>query len=270
MAEGSAGRPGGRAAGPPGGRAAGPPADRPARSPVERTAEPSIRPDLLRRWREAEALFFGYGLAEPEFYNAALAAVHGLAAGLADIGSEEELEAAYDERDVEWAEERLAALNTVEADWVDVASARDAAFNLRLHDIRSEELTSATAERMAAARAAGETWLRTADGFIAFGGQRTFRRVDIHTRAGVAVFASSSRDWDRGVSWWLEVMAVNPETGAPVRGAKPLEETRTFADRESMEKAFEQAKRKYEKRYERRLASDAARAAASDVKAGRS
>jgi len=270
MAEGSAGRPGGRAAGPPGGGAVGRFADGLTRTPVERTAEPTIRPDLLRRWREAEALFFGYGLAEPEFYNAALAAVHGLAASLADIGSEEDLEAAYDERDVEWAEERLAALNTVEADWVDVASARDAAFNLRLHDIRSEELTSATAERMAAARAAGEAWLRTAEGFIAFGGQRTFRRVDIHTLAGVAVFASSSRDWDRGVSWWLEVIAVNPETGAPVRGAKPLDETRTFADRAPMEKAFEQAKRKYEKRYERRLAKEAASAATSDVRAGRS
>ena len=262
MAEGSAA--------PPAGGAVGRFADGPTRTPVERTAEPTIRPDLLRRWREAEALFFGYGLAEPEFYNAALAAVHGLAAELADVGSEEELEAVYEERDVAWAEERLAASNTAEADWVDVASARDAAFNLRLHDIRSEELTSATAERMAAARAAGETWLRTADGFIAFGGQRTFRRVDIHTLAGVAVFASSSRDWDRGVTWWLEVIAVNPDTGAPLRGAKPLEETRTFTDRESLEKAFEQAKRKYEKRYERRLAKEASRAAASDVKAGRS
>jgi hypothetical protein len=226
---------------------------------VERTAEPAIRPDLLRRWREAEALFFGYGLAEPEFYHAALAAVHGLAAGLADIGSEAELEAAYDERDVEWAEERLATLGVEEADWVDVASARDAAFNLRLHDIRGEQLTSATAERMKMARASGETWLHAADGYIAFGGQRTYRRVDIHAWAGVAVFASSSRDWDRGVTWWLEVLAVNPETGAPVRGAKPLEETRSFEDREAMEKAYEQAKRKYERRYERRLAREAAK-----------
>jgi hypothetical protein len=230
---------------------------------VERTAEPSIRPDLLRRWREAEALFFGYGLAEPEFYTAALAAVHGLAAGLADIGSEEELEAAYGERDTEWAEDRLAALSMAEADWVDVASARDAAFNLRLHDIRSEELTSATAERMAAARAAGEAWLRAADWYIAFVGQRTYRRVDIHTRAGVAVFASSSRDWDHGVTWWLEVIAVDPDSGAPVRGARPLEETRTFDDRESMEKAFEQAKRKHARRHERRLAKEAERARAA-------
>jgi hypothetical protein len=226
---------------------------------VERTAEPAIRPDLLRRWREAEALFFGYGLAEPEFYHAALAAVHGLAAGLADIGSEAELEAAYDERDVAWAEERRATLGVEEADWVDVGSARDAAFNLRLHDIRGEQLSSATAERMRTARASGETWLHAADGYIAFGGQRTYRRVDIHTQAGVAVFASSSRDWDRGVTWWLEVLAVNPETGAPVRGAKPLEETRSFEDREAMEKAYEQAKRKYERRYERRLAREAAK-----------
>lgn len=242
----------------------------PARVPVERTAEPAIRPDLLHRWREAEALFFGYGLAEPEFYQAALAAVHGLAAGLADIGSEPELEAAYDERDVEWAEERLATLGVEEADWVDVGSARDAAFNLRLHDIRGEQLTSATAERMAAARAAGETWLHAADGYIAFGGQRTFRRVDIHTRAGVAVFASSSRDWDRGVTWWLEVLAVDPETGAPVRGAKPLEEMRSFDDREALERAFDGAKRKHERRWERKLARAAAKQAAAEQAAARS
>jgi hypothetical protein len=211
---------------------------------VEAAARPVDR-SLERRWREAEAAFFATSISDPDLYQTSIALVRGLAEGLREVTSEADLEEAYSDRGPEWAERRLAEIDVPHGDWLDLASASDAAFNLRLTELRSEIATRTTAARLAAARAAGESWLVAVDGEVGFGGQRTYRRVDIHTRIGVALYGYSARDWGRSETYWFEVLQVDPESGGRIRGAPPLRKPRVCGDRAALARAFTAARRRY-------------------------
>jgi hypothetical protein len=227
----------------------------------ERRSRRGVDPDLVHRWREAENLLFAYGMADPEFYRVIIEVVRCLAGGLLDLVTPEDLEAAYDERGVEWAEERVAAAGVRGGDEVDLEAAVAAAFNFRLRDIGGEEAAQDSASRVAAAREAGETWAVTVEGHTGFAGRRTYRRVEIHATAGVALFGYSHRDWvDQRDAWWLEVLAVDPVTGTAIRGSKPLDVPRSFPDRESWEQAFASARGRYEEPSRRQAARSGAAA----------
>lgn len=206
------------------------------------TGDRAVPPALVRRWREAEASFFGQAMGDPDMYVASLAVVRGLADGLVDVTTEEELEAADEARGDEWLEARLVAIDVPHADWLDLDRARDAAFNLRLGDLRVEIQARTTAERLATARRAGEDWLVAVDGEIGLPGRRTYRHLEIHTRTGVALSVSTERDWSRGETFWLEVLRVDPGTGAPLPGAAQLERPASFGDRAALEAALDGAR----------------------------
>ena len=211
---------------------------------VARPDRPADR-RLVRRWRDAENAYFAQSFAAPGMYETGLALVRGLADGLRDITTERELEDAYAERELEWAEARLAQIDLPRGDWLDLEAARDAAFNLRLGELHGETAARATAARLAEAREAGETWLVAVDGETGFVGWRSYRRVDIHTTAGVALYGYATRDWDRGETLWFEVLRVNPETGVPVRDAPSIRKPRTVRDRAALARAFATARRRY-------------------------
>jgi len=195
----------------------------------------------IRRWRQAETSFFGQAMADPDMYVASLAVVRGLADGLADVTSEAGLQAADDTYGDDWLEERVAVIDVEHADWLELDRARDAAFNVRLGELRFETQMRTTAERLATARGSGEAWFVSIDTETG-PSRRVFRRVEIHTRTGVALSVWSDRDWSRGETFWLEVLRVDPETGAPVPGEAPLEETTSFADRAALDGALAAAR----------------------------
>lgn len=209
------------------------------------TPDRPVAPALVRRWREAETSFFGQAMADPDMYVASLAVARGLADGLIDVTSEEELQAAHETHGDDWLEARLAVIDVPHADWLDLDRARDAAFNLRLGELRVEIQTRSTAERLATARRAGEAWLVAVDGEIGLPGRRTYRRVEIHTQAGVALSVWSERDWSRGETFWLEILRVDPETGARVPGAALLEEPAPFGDHAALHRALARARRRH-------------------------
>ena len=214
------------------------------------TAEPKARPvdrALERRWREAENTFFAPAAADPDLYQASLALVRGLAEGLRDVSSEADLEAAYADRGPEWAERRLAELDVPGGGWLDLAAATDAAFGLRLTELRSEIAVAATAARLEAGRASGAPWVVDADGETGMAGFRTYRRVEIHTRLGVALYGYSEREWGRGETFWFEVVPVDPEKGTRIPGAPPLSGPRACRDRAALERAFAAARRRYDR-----------------------
>ena len=210
--------------------------------------EPAARPvdrSLERRWREAESAFFAESLGDPDMYQTSLALVRGLADGLRDVESEADLEGAYAGRDQEWAERQLATIKVPNGDWLDLASARDAAFSLRLGQLRLEIAARVTAASLASAREAGESWLAAADGVVGFGAHRTYRRVDIHTRNGVALYGYSEREWGRSETYWFEVLQVDPQTGGQLRGAPQLRKPRACRDRAALARAFTSARQRY-------------------------
>ena len=201
-------------------------------------------PALVHRWRDAEHRFFGQAFVEPGLYEAAVELVRWLADGLRDLDSETALVAAYAERDVAWAERRAAALPGGRGRWLDVAAARNVTFHLRLREIAGQATSQATTTLVREARARGETWVTTVEGETTFAGQRTYRRVDLHTRAGIALYGYTHVDWERGEQCWLEVLRVDPETGAPVPGSRPVIQRR-YRDRAALARAFARARRRY-------------------------
>ena len=205
----------------------------------------TIDPELERRWRRAEDAFFAQAWVETSLYETSVELVRGLADGLRDVSSENDLAVAYAERGTAWVEGRLVELELPRGAWLDIGAARDAAFNLRLKELRGEVIRETTAERFAAARAAGQAWLVALDGEVTFAGQRTYRRVELHTRAGVALYGYSAVDWERGETCWLEVLPVDPQSGAPIRGARPLVRPRAYADRAALVRAFARARRRW-------------------------
>lgn len=202
----------------------------------------------MRRWRDAEARFFGAALGDPDFYTSALGLVRGLAEGLRDCETEPELEKAFAERGLEWADRRLDEIDVPDADMLDLSTAREAAFNLRLGELRAEVDARTTAEQLAAARAEGASWVVTADGSVGYGGQRVYRKVELHTRLGVALYGHSAREPGRGQTFWFEVLKVDPDTGTRIRGAAPLCAPRERRDPEALERTFAAARRLFGRR----------------------
>lgn len=209
------------------------------------TADRPVLPALVRRWREAETSFFGQSMGDPDMYVASLAVVRGLADGLADVTTEAELQAAHEARGDDWLEAQLRAIDVQHADWLDLDRARDAAFNLRLGDLRVEIQMRTTAERLAEARRAGVAWVVAIDTEIGLPGRQAYRRVEIHTRAGVALSVWSERDWSRGETFWLEILQVDPLTGAQLPGAEPLEEPQSFDDHAALDGALGRARQRH-------------------------
>ena len=117
--------------------------------------------------------------------------------------------------------------------------------SFRLSELRVEIQKRTMAERLTAARQAGEAWVVVVDGEIGLPGRRTYQRVEIHSRAGVALSVWSERDWSRGETFWLEILRVDPATGARLPGAAPLEEPQSFHDHAALDRALARARRRH-------------------------
>ena len=60
-----------------------------------------------------------------------------------------------------------------------------------------------------------------------------------------ALYGYSARDLDSGETCWLEVIRVDPESGARLPGAALLRKPREYRDREALARAFIRARRRF-------------------------
>src|SRR4051794_41482022 len=175
-------------------------------------AGPIDRDDAIATWPRAEALVYPSVLSNAALSEQNIAVVRALAEELWDVRREEGLVTAWHERrDIATAviERSPPSMRSV----MDMQAVRDAAFCHRHREITRERGKEIAAERLEAARRAGDEWVVLFEDVTPLGSHR----LEMHVGSGRALHASTQVGPERAAPpLGLEVVPVDPADGAGV------------------------------------------------------
>jgi hypothetical protein len=196
------------------------------------------RSDAIAAWRRAEARVYPSVMVNAALYQQYVATVRAVAEELADVRSEDDLVRA-------WAERRDIALEVVSRSapsmrpLMDLEAVRDAAFCHRHRQITREQGKEIARARLEEARRTGAEWVVLFDDVTPLGSQR----LEMHVRTGRALHTSSRTELDSPVpSFELEVVQLDPATGAWLVDQPPLQPSRTYHSPDEWEARISQAR----------------------------
>jgi hypothetical protein len=197
---------------------------------------PVVREDAIAAWRRAEARVYPTVMVDAAMYEQYLTMVRAVADELADVRSEDELVVAWQERR-ELAGAVVAAHAPSMRAFMDLDAVRDAAFCHRHREITRARGKEIARERLEQARRDGSDWVVLFDDVTPLGSHR----LEMHVRSGRGVHASARRDIDRPPTYSLEVVQLDPQTGAWLLDEPPLMPTETYRTAEEWEARIAQA-----------------------------
>jgi hypothetical protein len=195
-----------------------------------------VREDAVAAWRRAEARVYPTVMVDAAMYEQYLTMVRAVADELADVRSEDELVVAWQERR-ELAGAVVAAHAPSMRAFMDLDAVRDAAFCHRHREITRARGKEIARERLEQARRDGSDWVVLFDDVTPLGSHR----LEMHVRSGRGVHASARRDIDRPPTYSLEVVQLDPQTGAWLLDEPPLMPTQTYRTAEEWEARIAQA-----------------------------
>jgi hypothetical protein len=194
--------------------------------------------DAIATWRRAEARIYPSVMHNPTIYEQYIAVVRAIAEELSDVHREDDLVTAWHERrDIATAviERGPPTMRAV----MDMDAVRDAAFCHRHREITRERGKEIARERLEAARLAGAEWVVLFDDVTPLGSHR----LEMHVRSGRALHASTQVDAERPTpAFELEVVQLDPATGAWLVDQPPLMPARRYATEEEWQARIAQAK----------------------------
>jgi hypothetical protein len=201
-------------------------------------AGPIDRDDAIATWRRAEARVYPSVMHNAAIYEQYIAVVRAIAEELSDVRREEDLVTAWHERrDIATAviERSPPTMRAV----MDMQAVRDAAFCHRHREITRERGKEIAAERLEAARRAGDEWVVLFEDVTPLGSHR----LEMHVRSGRALHASTQVDAERPTpNFELEVVQLDPANGAWLVDRPPLMAPRRFATEEEWQARIAQAR----------------------------
>jgi hypothetical protein len=201
-------------------------------------AGPTDRDDAIATWRRAEARVYPSVMHNAAIYEQYIAVVRAIAEELSDVRREEDLVTAWHERrDIATAviERSPPTMRAV----MDMQAVRDAAFCHRHREITRERGKEIAAERLEAARRAGDEWVVLFEDVTPLGSHR----LEMHVRSGRALHASTQVDPERPTpSFELEVVQLDPATGAWLVDRPPLMPPQRYASEEEWQARIDQAR----------------------------
>jgi hypothetical protein len=203
---------------------------------------PAVREDAVAAWRRAEARVYPTVMVDAAMYEQYLVMVRAVAEELADVRTEDELVTAWEERG-ELAEAVIARHAPPMRAFMDVAAVRDAAFCHRHREITRARGKEIARERLEEARRDGSAWAVLFDDVTPLGSHR----LEMHVRSGRGLHASCRRDVDRPATYELEVVQLDPATGAWLVDAPPPMPAQTFRTPEEWEARIAQARETFGK-----------------------
>jgi len=196
------------------------------------------RSDAIAAWRRAEARVYPSVMVNAALYQQYVATVRAVAEELADVRSEDDLVTA-------WAERRDIALEVVSRSaptmrpLMDLEAVRDAAFCHRHRQITREQGKEIARARLEEARRTGAEWVVLFDDVTPLGSQR----LEMHVRTGRALHTSSRTELDSPIpSFELEVVQLDPATGAWLVDQPPLQPNGTYHSADEWEARIAQAR----------------------------
>ena len=196
------------------------------------------REDAIAAWRRAEALIYPTVMVSPAIYEQYLTIVRAIADELADVRTDDDLVTAWTERrDIATAvvERHSPSMRAV----MDLAAVRDAAFCHRHRELTRERGREIAAERLEAARRAGDEWVVLFEDVTPMGSHR----LEMHVRTGRALHPSSQVDFERPTpTFELEVVQLDPDTGTWLLDRPPLMPAQRYPTHEEWEARIAQAR----------------------------
>ena len=171
-------------------------------------------------------------------YEQYLTTVRAVAEELGDVRTDDDLLTAWlERRDV--ATEVVARTAPSMRTFMDLEAVRDAAFCHRHRQLTRERGKEIAAERLEHARRTGADWVVLFEDVTPFGMQR----LEMHVRTGRALHASSKTELDSPIpKFELEVVQLDPVSGAWLVDQPPLMPNRTYHSQEEWEARIEQAR----------------------------
>jgi hypothetical protein len=197
------------------------------------------REAAIAAWRKAEALVYPSVMINADLYRDYIGVVRAVADLLADVRTEDELVAAYEERG-ELVREAISRETPAMLGLMDLKAVRDAAFCHRHREVTREQGKALARERLERARREGTEWVVLFDDVTPLGSQT----LEMHVRSGRALHASSELPLDaRRPTFGLAVVQLDPADGAWLLDKPPVMPTQKFDTREEWEARIEQARR---------------------------
>jgi hypothetical protein len=196
------------------------------------------RDEAVAAWRSAEARVYPTVMVNAALYEQYVTTVRAIAEQLGDVRTDEALvDAWHERRDV--ATEVVSRSAPSMRAFMDMTALRDAAFCHRHRQISRERAKDIARERLAQARRAGADWVVLFEDVTPLGSQR----LEMHVPTGRAIHASSKSELDRPVATFeLEVVQLDPATGAWLVDQPPLMPGRTYHAHEEWEARIQQAR----------------------------
>lgn len=183
----------------------------------------ATREEAIAAWRRAEARVYPSAMLNATLYEQYVTSVRAVADELADVRTDDELVRAWQERRDLAADVVRREAPTMRA-VMDVEAIRDAAFCHRHRQLGREQAKQLARERLRRAREQRADWVVLFEEVTPLGSQR----LEMHVRSGRAIHASSRTEPDRPAPVFeLEVVALDPATGAWLVDEPPLLPTRT-------------------------------------------
>jgi hypothetical protein len=194
--------------------------------------------EAVATWRRAEARVYPSVMHNATLYEQYVLAVRAIAEELGDVRTDEELYAAWRERP-DIALEVLARTAPSMRAVMDPTALRDAAFAHRHRQLTRDRGKEIARERLEHARRERREWVVLFEDVTPLGSQR----LEMHVRTGRAIHASTKTELDRPKPIFeLEVVQLDPTTGAWLVDQPPLMPSRRFDTHEEWQARTEQAR----------------------------
>jgi hypothetical protein len=179
------------------------------------------RDEAVAAWRSAEARVYPTVMVNAALYEQYVTTVRAIAEQLGDVRTDEALvDAWHERRDV--ATEVVSRSAPSMRAFMDMTALRDAAFCHRHRQISRERAKDIARERLAQARRTGADWVVLFEDVTPLGSQR----LEMHVRT----------------TFELEVVQLDPATGAWLVDKPPLMPARTYHAHEEWEARIQQAR----------------------------
>jgi hypothetical protein len=198
---------------------------------------PALREDAVAAWRRAEARVYPTVMVDAAIYEQYLTMVRAVADELADVRTEDDLVTAWVQRR-ELAGAVVARHAPSLRAFMDLEAVRDAAFCHRHRDITRSRGKEIARERLEQAWIDKAEWVVLFDDVTPLGSHR----LEMHVRSGHGLHASCKRDVDRPATYSLEVVQLDPATGAWLLDKPPLMPAQTYRTPEEWEARIAQAR----------------------------
>ncbi len=190
--------------------------------------------EYLTELRRTEDQFYRTVLNETDMYMLAIRLVRAIADSLQSVSDLETLIERFQRASSDDVIPIAEALDTPQVMVLDYQLALAAAFYLRAQEIQEEGARADFQSRAAAARAQGRPWAVISDYEQRRYGKSLFRRLEMRLSDGLSVLFGSELDMEKGLTYTLEPMWLDPATGKPQQGIALPEPRQEFATREAL------------------------------------